>query len=55
MLNLLVEEVKQLGGKTLLTMHKPSNQQAGKLYRAFGFQEDGILDDGDISLRLELS
>ncbi|ABU73167.1 GNAT family N-acetyltransferase [Vibrio campbellii] len=54
-LSLLVEEVKQLGGKTLFTMHKPSNQQAGKLYRAFGFQEDGILDDGDISLRLELS
>lgn len=54
-LSLLVEEVKQLGGKTLFTMHKPANQQAGKLYRAFGFQEDGVLDDGDISLRLVLS
>ncbi|MGR5206321.1 GNAT family N-acetyltransferase [Vibrio alfacsensis] len=54
-LNLLVEEIKDLGGKTLLTMHKPSNQQAGKLYRNFGFVEDGVLDDGDISLRLVLS
>ena len=27
-LSLLVEEVKQLGGKTLLTMHKPTNRQA---------------------------
>jgi diamine N-acetyltransferase len=54
-LSLLVDEVKRLGGKTLLTMHKPTNQQAGKLYRAFGFQEDSVLDDGDISLRLVLS
>ncbi|MGY0216724.1 GNAT family N-acetyltransferase [Endozoicomonadaceae bacterium StTr2] len=49
-LELLVEEVRSLGGKRLRTMHKPSNTVAGKTYRNFGFREIGELDDGDTLL-----
>lgn len=54
-LELLMTEVRALGGKTLLTMHKPSNVNAGSAYRKFGFTEIGVLDDGDILLEIQIA
>ena len=51
-LQLLIDEVRELGGKRLQTMHKPSNVNAGSAYREFGFEEIGVLDDGDIHLEI---
>jgi len=51
-LQLLLDEVRDLGGKKLLTMHKPSNANASSAYRKFGFREIGVLDDGDILLEM---
>jgi len=51
-LQLLVDEVRDLGGKKLQTMHKPNNIHAGSAYRNFGFREIGVLDDGDIHLEI---
>jgi len=53
-LKLLADEVKALGGKKLQTMYRPKNIQAAKAYKAFGFKEIGVLDDGDIHLELEV-
>jgi len=53
-LTLLVDEIKELGGKRLQTMHKPGNSNAGSAYRKFGFKEIGVLDDGDIHLEIRL-
>ncbi|MGI9281906.1 MAG: GNAT family N-acetyltransferase [Endozoicomonas sp.] len=51
----LVEEVKVLNGKQLRTMHKPSNLEAAKVYKKFGFSEIGELDDGDTLLELNIT
>jgi len=53
-LELLTAEVRALGGKKLLTMHKPSNLNARSAYRKFGFKEIGVLDDGDILLEIRV-
>ncbi|WP_062263317.1 GNAT family N-acetyltransferase [Endozoicomonas arenosclerae] len=51
----LLEEVKALGGKQLRTMHKPSNLEASKVYKNFGFTEIGELDDGDTLLEINIT
>lgn len=51
-LQLLVDEIRILGGKRLQTMHKPSNVNARSACKKFGFSEIGILDDGDIHLEI---
>ena len=44
-LRLLTEEVRQLGGKRLRTMHHPDNHVAKRTYKNFGFKEIGFLDN----------
>ena len=51
-LKLAIAEMRALGAKVILTMHKPENQAAARLYAQSGFKESGMLDDGDILLRL---
>lgn len=51
-IKLAISEMKTLGAKRIRTMHKPENQVAGKLYRSLGFQEIGMLEDGDVELEL---
>lgn len=53
-LQLLIDEVRALGGKRLQTMHKPRNVNAGSAYKKFGFREIGVLDDGDIHLEISV-
>ncbi len=53
-LELMLAEVVSLGGKTVKTMHKPSNTSASSLYQTLGFEERGYLDDGDVLLELSL-
>lgn len=54
-LNLVLQEIRALEGKRLQTMHKPSNRAANSAYRKFGFQEIGVLEDGDIHLEIQVS
>lgn len=51
-LQLLMDEVSELGGKRLQTMHKPANVNAESAYMKFGFTKIGVLDDGDIHLEI---
>lgn len=53
-LQLLVNEVRALGGRRLHTMHKPNNVHAASAYKKFGFSDIGFLDDGDVHLELWL-
>lgn len=53
-LELLINEVKSLGGKKLRTMCKPKNTLAINAYKKYGFKEIGNLDDGDILFELQL-
>jgi len=53
-LDLVVEEVISLEGKRLRTMCKPTNTVAEKVYQGFGFEQIGILDDGDILFEIQL-
>lgn len=54
-LNLVIEEIKQLGAKRIYTMHKPKNNIAGKLYQKAGFIYIGQLDDGDLLMEMKLN
>ena len=51
-LELLIDEIRELGGKRLYTMHKPTNVHASSAYKKFGFKKIGVLDDGDIHLEI---
>lgn len=53
-LKLVVEEVNSLGGKRLLTMCKPTNMNAAKVYQKFGFKKTGQLDDGDVLFEIQV-
>ena len=53
-LNLVIEEIKQLGAKRIYTMHKPTNKKAGKLYQKAGFSYIGNLDDGDLLMEMKI-
>ncbi|MDJ0635580.1 MAG: GNAT family N-acetyltransferase [Xenococcaceae cyanobacterium MO_188.B29] len=54
-LNLVIEEIRQLGAKRIHTMHKPSNKTAGKLYQKAGFVYIGHLDDGDLLMEKKIT
>lgn len=49
---LAVKEMFQLGATEIRTMYMPDNVRAGRLYEKLGFEQVGILDGGDIFLRL---
>ncbi len=51
-LHLAIEDMRARGAQRIRTMHKPTNAAASRLYAAAGFQEIGVLDDGDIELEL---
>ncbi len=51
-LKLAVEEMYQLGATEIRTMYMPSNRRAEKFYKNVGFEKIGILEGGDIFLRL---
>ncbi len=54
-MKLTIEEIKELGAKRILTMHKPSNTVASKLYDKLGFAPTGeVLEDGDLVRELKL-
>ena len=53
-LNLVIEEIKQLGAKRIQTMHKPQNKVAAKLYQKVGFVYIGQLDDGDLQMEMKV-
>lgn len=54
-LNLVIDEIKQLGAKRVQTMHKPKNKRAGKLYLKAGFSYIGTLDDGDLLMEMPIN
>ncbi len=54
-MTLAIAEIRATGGEVVQTMYKPSNEAAGRLYRKLGFREDGVLEDGDIKLVMDLS
>ena len=49
-MTIAMEEIRDLGGKRIRTMHKPANVAAAGLYAQLGFSEIGSLDDGDTLL-----
>lgn len=51
-LQLLMDEVRGLGGKRLQTMYKPGNVNAESAYTKFGFRKIGVLDDGYTHLEI---
>ena len=53
-MRLAIDEITQLGGKRIKTMHKPNNSVASSLYNGLGFSPAGFLDDGDCLLELVL-
>lgn len=54
-MKLTIEEIRALGAKRILTMHKPSNTVASALYDKLGFAPTGeVLEDGDIVRELKL-
>lgn len=54
-MQLAIAEITALGGRRIQTMHKPTNHAAAALYRQLGFQEIGVLDDGDTLLEMDNS
>ena len=54
-LELAVGEMTSVGANRIQTMHKPSNHNAAALYRNYGFEEIGTLDDGDTLLQLKVA
>ncbi|STQ89569.1 GNAT family N-acetyltransferase [Iodobacter fluviatilis] len=51
-IRLALAEMKLAGARRVITMHKPSNQIASRLYQRMGFCEVGYADDGDVELEL---
>jgi diamine N-acetyltransferase len=53
-IRLAMAEIRAAGGEVVRTMYKPTNEVAGRLYRQLGFHADGLLDDGDVKLSMDL-
>lgn len=51
-ISLAIAEMNALGANQIRTMHHPDNLSAKHLYKKVGFEEVGILSDGDVLLEL---
>ncbi|MFC7420767.1 GNAT family N-acetyltransferase [Iodobacter arcticus] len=51
-IRLALDEMKMAGARRVITMHKPSNEIASRLYQRMGFCKVGYAEDGDIELEL---
>ena len=54
-LHACVERLRNLGALRIIVMCGPKNDVAYKMYKGVGFSKAGILDDGDIWLKLVLN